>query len=322
MNIFYTFDFFSTWLTYKIFGITPNSSFGKTLSYFIQDTLKIFFLIFILLFIVSYFRSYIKKEKIHSFFTHEKKYVALILASVLAIITPSCSCSAIPIFISLIEAGIPIGIAFSFLIASPMINEVALILIFSVYGIKIASIYFLSGFFISFFSGFLLGNIHAEKWVLKDILIKDFSSKKNSNVQIKSKKRFGYAGKYTLLTLKKISLYIVAGIAIGSVIHGYVSKDFFTKHLNFTSWYNVPVAVFLGIPFYINAAGVIPLINSLTEKGLSMGTALAFMMALTGLSLPEFFILKRFMKWKLIIIFISIVAISIIFIGYLFNAFL
>jgi uncharacterized membrane protein YraQ (UPF0718 family) len=206
-----------------------------------------------------------------------------------------------------------------------MINEVALIMLLGLFGVKIALIYVASGIFISIVAGIILGRLNAEKWILKDIIIQDFSQKNckcSSIKKVTTKDRIGYGKRYTFTIIKKIWLYVVAGVAIGSWIHGYVPDDFLAKYADATKWYAVPLAVLIGIPLYSNAAGIIPLISSLIEKGLSIGTALAFMMAVTGLSLPEFLILKRMMKWKLILLFALIVGIGITFVGYLFNAIL
>ncbi len=325
MKVFYPLEIFSKWITFKVFSLTNDSLFGNAVEFFLADILKIFILLSVLIFLVSFFRTYISKEKIQKLLSHERKYLGHLLASLLGIITPFCSCSAIPLFLSFLEAGVPIGITFSFLIASPMINEVALIMLLGLFGIKIALIYIVSGLFISFFAGIALGKIHADKWILKDIIIRDFTiknSKCSCNKAVTLKDRVSYAKRYMLTILKKIWLYVILGVAIGSWIHGYVPDDFLGRYADATKWYDVPLAVLIGIPLYSNAAGVIPLISSLTEKGLSIGTALAFMMAVTGLSLPEFLILKRMMKWRLILFFALIVGLGITIVGYLFNAIL
>ncbi len=317
--MFYPLKLFSKWLTYRVFSIEENSLLGNSLEFFIFDILKIFILIFVLIFIVSFIRSYISKERIQKFLSNEKKYFAHFLAAVLGIITPFCTCSAIPLFLSFLEMGIPIGITFSFLIASPMINEVAIILLIGTFGVKIALIYILSGLIISIIAGIILGKINSDKWVLKDMLIKNYSSACSCNNLNNVKQRISFSKKYTLSTVKKIWPYIIIGVGIGAWIHGYLPSDFLEKYANSTKWYDIPLAVLLGIPLYSNAAGAIPLISSLAEKGLSIGTSLAFLMSLTGLSLPEFIILKRIFKWRLILIFATIVAIGILLTGYLFN---
>lgn len=321
MNVFYPLELFSKWLTYRVFSIPQNSLLGNALEFFILDVLKIFIMLFILIFLVSLLRSFLPKERIQRFLTHKKRYVGHIIASLFGVITPFCSCSAIPLFLSLLEVGVPTGIAFTFLISSPLVNEVALILLLGLFGLKIALIYIISGLLISIFAGIMLEKLKADKWILKDIIIKDsLVNKKCACTKNKRlKERLAYSKTYTLIIIKKIWLYVILGISIGAWIHGYVPDNFLAKFANAAKWYDVPLAVLIGIPLYSNAAGVIPLISSLIEKGLSMGTALAFMMAVTGLSLPEFLILKRIMRWKLIFLFASIVALGIIFVGYLFN---
>ena len=324
MNVFYPLELFAKWLTYQIFSIPKNSLLGNAIEFFILDTLKIFILLFILIFIVSWLRSFIPRDKIQKFLTHKKRYLGHIIASLFGIITPFCSCSAIPLYLSLLEVGIPTGIAFTFLIASPLINEVALIMLLSLFGVKTALIYISSGLLISIIAGIILGKIHTEKWILKDILIKNSTSNKKCSCQkaIHWKEKLINSKKYTLSIIKKIWIYVLLGVGIGAWIHGYVPDNFLAKFANAAKWYDVPLAVIIGVPLYSNAAGIMPLISSLIEKGLSMGTALAFMMAVTALSFPEFLILKRIMKWKLIFIFAAIVAIGIVFVGYLFNAIL
>lgn len=320
MNIFYPLEVFSKWFTYNLLSIPKNSLVGNTLQFFILDTLKIFIMLFLLIFLVSLLRSFIPKEKIQKYLTHKKRYVGHVIASLFGVITPFCSCSAIPLFLSLLEVGVPIGIAFTFLIASPLINEVAMIMLLGLFGVKIALIYVVSGLLISIFAGILLGILKADKWILKDILIKYSCNKKcTCNKNVRLKERLLNSKTYTLQIIKKIWLYVLLGVGLGAWIHGYVPDNFLAKFANAAKWYDVPLAVLIGVPLYSNAAGIIPLISSLIEKGLSLGTALAFMMAVTGLSLPEFLILKRIMKWKLILIFAAIVAIGIVIVGYLFN---
>jgi len=304
-----------------LFYIPKNSLLGNALEFFILDTLKIFIMLFILIFIVSLLRSFISKNRIQKFLTAKGRYFGHIIASSFGIITPFCSCSAIPLFLSLLEVGVPVGIAFTFLIASPLINEVALIMVLGLFGIRIAIIYIASGFLISIFAGMILGLIKADKWILKDILIKDSDNNKKCTCSksLNWKERLFNSKQYTFMIIKKIWLYVLLGVGIGAWIHGYIPDNFLAKFANAAKWYDVPLAVLIGVPLYSNAAGIIPLISSLIEKGLSLGTALAFMMAVTGLSLPEFLILKRIMKWKLILIFAAIVAIGIIIVGYLFN---
>jgi hypothetical protein len=324
-NIFYPLEIFSKWMTYKVLSISEASYLGSSVEFFILDTLKIFILLFLLMFTVSFFRSYLSKDKIQKALSHKKNYLGYFIAASFGIITPFCSCSAIPFFLTLIEAGVPIGITFSFLIASPMINEVALILLLGLFGIKVSLLYIFSGLFISIATGIILGKMHVDKLIFKDILLKEFSPKSTKcscKNQDSLKNKLSNSKDYTFSIIKKIWLYVVMGVGLGAWIHGYVPNDFLTRYASGNNWFDVPLAVIVGIPLYSNAAGIIPLISSLTEKGLSMGTALTFMMSVTALSLPEFIILKRIMKWKLLLIYAAIVGVGITIIGYLFNAIL
>jgi hypothetical protein len=309
---------FADWLTYSVFNIEPKTLLAEAVDFFVYDTIKIFLLLIIIIFIVSIIRSFLPPEKIKKILSSEKKYFGNILASLLGIITPFCTCSAIPLFLGFLEAGVPLGTTFSFLVASPMINEVALVLLFGMFGWKIALIYIFSGLVISIFSGIIIGKLKVEN-LLENLTT---GNKQNQSIELPElswKQRIIYAKDYTINIIEKVWTFIILGIGIGAWIHGYVPTDFLTTYASADKWYAVPLAVLVGIPLYSNAAGVIPLVGVLTEKGVSVGTSLAFMMAVTGLSLPEFMILRKVMKLKLILIFASIVAIGIIFTGYLFN---
>ncbi len=316
--MFYPIQLFADWLTYTVFGITQKTLFADTINFFIFDIIKIFILLSVVIFTVSIIRSYLPPEKIRLILSRKNKYVGNILASLLGIITPFCSCSAIPLFLGFVQAGVPLGTTFSFLIASPMINEVALVLLLGLFGWKIALIYIVSGLVIAILSGIVIGHFKVENLVEPFV----YQNSINGNIDLPSmsrKERISYAVEYTLDIIKKVWLYILIGIGLGAWIHGYLPADFLAQYAGSGKWYAVPLAVIVGIPLYSNAAGVIPLVSALTEKGVSMGTTLAFMMSVTALSLPEFMILKKVMKTKLIFIFAGIVGVAIIFTGYLFN---
>ena len=318
MNIFYPIAIFADWLTFSVFRISAGTFLASAVSFFVFDTIKIILLLVVVIFLVSLIRSFLPPEKIRNILSHEKKYVGNILASLLGIITPFCSCSAVPLFLGFVQAGVPLGTTFSFLVASPMINEVALVMLLGMFGWKIALLYVVSGMAIAIFSGIII-----EKMNLKNLLeeIALGGNGKSINLpELDWKERIQYAKNYTFEIIGKVWLYVILGVGVGAWIHGYVPADFLAQYAGSDKWYAVPLAVLIGIPLYSNAAGVIPLVGVLTEKGVAIGTSLAFMMAVTGLSFPEFMILRKVMKTKLILIFASVVGVGIIFTGYLFNA--
>lgn len=316
--MFYPVQLFADWLAYSVFGIAKQTLLASAVNFFIFDTIKIFILLAVIIFVVSIIRSFLPPEKIRTILSSEKKYFGNVLASVLGIITPFCTCSAIPLFLGFLEAGVPLGTTFSFLVASPMINEVALVLLLGMFGWKIALLYIVSGLIISILSGIVIGKLKVENLVEEFV----YKNKFNGQLQLAEmswKERVKYAKNYTRDIIKKVWPYIIIGVGVGAWIHGYVPTDFLAAYAGADKWYAVPLAVLVGIPLYSNAAGIIPLVGVLTEKGVAIGTSLAFMMAVTGLSLPEFLILKKVMKVKLIIIFAGIVGLGILFTGYLFN---
>ena len=316
--MFYPLELLAGWITYSVFNIAVHTHLANALSFFIADVLKIFILLAVIIFAVSLIRSYLPPEKIRKILSHKNKYVSNILAAMFGIITPFCSCSAIPLFLGFVQAGVPLGVTFSFLVSSPMINEVALILIFGLFGWKIALIYIISGLLIAIISGVIIGQMKVESLVEPFV----YENLKNENIKFVSRtrqERIKYATDYTLDIIGRVWFFILIGVALGAWIHGYVPADFLAAYAGADKWYAVPLAVLIGIPLYSNAAGIIPLVGALTEKGVAMGTTLAFMMSVTALSLPEFFILKRVMKTKLILIFAGVVGLGIMFTGYLFN---
>lgn len=317
MSIFYSVKLLADWLTYSVFHLTPKTLLAEAVNFFIYDTIKVLILLVIIIFIISIIRSFFPPEKIRSILSKKNKYLGNFLAAALGIITPFCSCSAIPLFLGFVEAGVPLGVTFSFLVASPMINEIALILLLGMFGWKIALIYILSGLIIAILSGIAIDKLSVED-LIESFVFNNIKDTENG-VKMTWKDRIFYAKRYTVDIIKNVWIYIFFGIGIGAWIHGYVPADFLVRYAGADKWYAVPLATIIGIPLYSNAAGVIPLVSALTEKGVAMGTTLAFMMAVTGLSLPEFIILKKVMKTKLILIFAGIVGLGIIFTGYFFN---
>ncbi len=317
--MFYPLQLLADWLTYSIFNIAPKTLLASAVNFFIFDTLKIFILLFAIIFIVSFIRTYLPPEKVRLFLAKKNKLTGHILASLLGIITPFCSCSAVPLFLGFVEVGVPLGVTFSFLIASPMINEVALVLLFGLFGWKISLLYILSGLIIAIVSGLFIGRMKVEHLVADFVWQNKAKNNPVPETKMSRKDRMTYALNYALDIFKKVWPYILIGVGLGAWIHGYVPADFLAQYAGADKWYAVPLATLIGIPLYSNAAGVIPLVSALTEKGVAMGTTLAFMMAVTALSLPEFMILKKVMKTKLIVIFASVVGVGIILTGYLFN---
>ena len=309
---------FADWLVYGGFGLGRATLAGASVNFFVFDTIKIFILLAGIIFAVSIVRTFLPPSKIREIILRKSRFSGHLWAAGLGIITPFCTCSAIPLFLGFIQTGIPLGVTFSFLVASPMINEVALIMLFGMFGFKIAAYYALSGFTIAVVSGLIIGRLNLEH------LLEGFDlSKKIRNVAFGAEmtrgERFAFAREYTLDILKTVWPYVLIGIGVGAWIHGYVPENFLARWAGADKWYAVPLATLVGIPLYSNAAGVIPLVSALTEKGVALGTTLAFMMAVTGLSLPEFLILRRVMKVKLLFIFFGIVGAGIMFTGFLFN---
>jgi len=306
------------WLTYNVFGLGPDTLAAGAVNFFVFDTIKIFILLAGIIYAVSIIRTFLPPSKIREIILKKSRFSGHLWAAGLGIITPFCTCSAIPLFLGFIQTGIPLGITFSFLVASPMINEVALVMLFGMFGVKIAALYAFSGFTIAVISGLIIGRLKLEH------LLEGFDlSKRIKNVAFGTEmpwpERFSFAWEYTLDILKTVWPYVLIGIGLGAWIHGYVPENFLARWAGADKWYAVPLATLVGIPLYSNAAGVIPLVSALTEKGVALGTTLAFMMAVTGLSLPEFLILRRVMKLKLLFIFFGIVGTGIMFTGFLFN---
>lgn len=305
------------WLVYEILRLPHGAILSEAVDFFLYDTIKIFFLLVVIIFIVSLIRTFFSPEKTRSVLSRKTTYTGNVLASLLGIVTPFCSCSAVPLFLGFVEAGVPLGVTFSFLVASPMINEVALIMLWGMFGWKVALIYIGSGLLVAITSGIVIGHLKV------DGLLEKFDHGKKGcgvlNARMTVKGRIDFARKYTLDIVGKIWGYVLVGIGLGAWIHGYVPADFLARFAGRDNWLAVPLATLVGIPLYSNAAGVIPLVSALTEKGVALGTALSFMMAVTGLSLPEFLILRRVMKLKLLVIFAAVVGAGIILTGFLFN---
>jgi uncharacterized membrane protein YraQ (UPF0718 family) len=311
---------FADWLTYTVLQLSPATALAGSVNFFIYDTLKIFLLLSVIIYVISLLRSYFPPEKTKQILSHKRELLGNISAALLGIVTPFCSCSAVPLFIGFLEAGVPLGVTLSFLISSPMVNEIAVILLWGMFGWKIAVLYMTTGLIVAIIAGYILGKLHLEHLVEEFV----FQTKVGScEIQTPSlQERLIYARDYTKEILRKVWLYIVVAIGIGALIHGYAPENFLVAYAGKDNWLAVPLAVLIGVPLYSNAAGMVPIVYTLMEKGMATGTVLAFMMAVTALSLPEFIILRNVLKPKLIAIFAAILFIAITLTGYLFNAIL
>lgn len=306
-------------LVFDIFNLPRDSHLTETVRFFLFEVPKVMLLLILIVFVVGIIRSYFSPEKTRKMLGGRSELAGNGLAGLLGIVTPFCSCSAIPLFLGFVEAGVPLGVTFSFLIAAPMINEIAVVLLFGLFGWKTTVIYMLTGLTIAILTGYVIGKLKLEKYV-EDWVFKI----KAGNVEvIEEKISFSQRIDEGFIAVKeivgKVWIYIILGIGVGAAIHGYVPENFMAGLMGKSAWWSVPAAVLLGVPMYSNAAGIIPIVQALLEKGASLGTVLAFMMSVIGLSLPETIILKKVLKIQLILIFIAVVAGGIIIVGFGFN---
>jgi uncharacterized protein len=310
---------FSKYMVYSLLNLSPGTRLSGALEFFIYDTIKIFILLSVIIFVISFIRSFFPPEKTRKILSHKKEFIGNILAALLGVVTPFCSCSAVPLFIGFVEGGVPLGVTFSFLISSPMVNEVAIVLLFGLFGWKITAIYIGTGLFVALIGGFIIGRLKLEKWV-EEYVYKIHMGEGQAVQSQTFTERLIYARSNVKDILTRIWLYIIIAIALGGFIHGYVPSDFLVKYAGQGNIFAVPIAVLLGVPLYSNAAGVIPIVYALMQKGLPLGTTLAFMMAVTALSFPEMIILRKVLKVKLLAVFVGIMTVTIIVVGYIFNA--
>jgi len=311
---------FADWLTYQLFGFAQGSPAASSVDFFVYDTIKVTVLLAVIVFCVAVVRSFITPQKVKAWVAGRTEGVGNVIAALLGIPTPFCSCSAVPLFIGFVEGGVPLGITFSFLIASPLINEVAAAMLFAMFGWQIALIYIVSGLIIAIVTGFIIGRLHLESDVEEFVWKCKLRDQAEKPMSWRERIEFGI-GESRSITLTVLP-YLALGIGIGALIHGYAPADFLAGIAGPGNPFAVPVAVLIGIPLYSNAAGMIPIMQVLTAKGMAIGTALAFMMSVIGLSLPEMVILRKVIKLKLILIFAGILFVSFTLIGYLFNAIL
>ncbi len=310
----------SEFLSFRALPLAPDSHLGSSVAFFLYEVPKVLLLLVIVVFGVGIVRSFFTPERTRAILAGKRESVGNVLAGLLGVVTPFCSCSAVPLFIGFVEVGVPLGVTLSFLISAPMVNEVALVLLFGLFGWKVAGLYLATGLSIAVVSGFILGRLKLERWV-EPWVYESMRAAPDHQAE-----HLGFTGRVergleaVRDVVGKVWLYVVAGIAVGAGIHGYVPEGFLAGVMGKSAWWSLPTAVALGVPMYSNAAGIIPIVQALLEKGAALGTVLAFMMAVIGLSLPEMIILRKVLRPKLIATFVGVVAAGILVVGYVFNS--
>lgn len=315
---------FADWLVFGLLKLEKGSHLAEALDFFIYDSIKILLLVFIIIFFMGIVNSYFPVEKVRNYLSRKKLYgLEYLMASLFGVVTPFCSCSSVPLFIGFVKGGIPLGVTFAFLVTSPLVNEVAIGLFLGLFGLKTTVIYVVSGILLGTTSGIILQKLKLEKylspWVQKVIENSQKESEKFELEKTSLKQKLPFIWSETKSVLKGILPYILVGIAIGGLMHGYIPDGFFEKYLSENNWWSVPLATIVAVPMYSGASGVLPVVQVLVSKGIPLGTAIAFMMGVVGLSLPEAMLLKKVMTTKLIGIFFSVVTVCIIISGYVFN---
>lgn len=315
---------FADWLAYSLLGLDAQTRIGSAIDFFFYDTTKIMILLFVISFIMGIINAYFPIDRLRTYLTTHKLYgLQYFFASLFGAITPFCSCSSIPLFIGFVKGGIPLGVTFAFLITSPLVNEVAVAMFLGTFGLKITLIYVISGMLLGMIGGFILGKMNLENylsdWVknIQKASLAESEQWKTENVSFMNRLPKIVNDSWNII--RGVLIYVIIGIAIGGLIHGYVPEGFFQEYMSKNSWFAVPLSVVLGVPMYANAAGIVPIIEVFVAKGVPIGTALAFMMAVVGLSLPEATMLKKVMTWRLISIFFCTITLFIIILGYIYN---
>jgi len=296
-----------------------DSQLTESIRFFLFEMPKVLLLLVLIIFLVGIIRSYFSPEQTRKILEGKSTFTGNVLASMLGIVTPFCSCSAIPLFLGFVESGVPLGVTFSFLIAAPMINEVAVILLFGMFGFRVALIYIITGLVIAITAGYIIGKLKLEHWVQDWVYESKVEDIGNDEEKKTVSDRIIFGVNAVKEIVGKVWIYVAIGIAVGAFVHGYVPQHFMIALMGKSAWYSVPLSVLIGVPLYSNAAGIVPIVSVLIEKGASLGTSLAFMMAVIGLSLPEMIILKKVLKLPLILTFVAVVASGIMIVGYLFN---
>lgn len=315
---------FADWLVFSIIGLDNETVFGSAVNFFVYDSIKILLLLFLISALMGIVNAYFPVERLRNYLSSHRLYgLQYLLASLFGAITPFCSCSSIPLFIGFVKGGIPLGVTLSFLITSPLVNEVAVAMFLGSFGIKATLVYVISGILLGCVGGFVLGRMHLEPylsdWVKQVQLQSEKQTAEWEQERTSFMQRLPIVIRDSWRIVRGVLLYIFIGIGIGAFMHGFVPEGFFEQYMSRDNWYAVPLSVMLAVPMYANAAGIVPVIEVFVAKGIPLGTAIAFMMAVVGLSLPEATLLKKVMTWRLIAVFFITVMLFIILSGYLFN---
>jgi uncharacterized membrane protein YraQ (UPF0718 family) len=318
--VYVNLEAFATWFTYSLLEMTAGTRLASAIAFLIYEAPKVLMLLALVVFAVGIVRTFFTPERTRRILAGKREAVGNVLAALLGVVTPFCSCSAVPLFIGFVSTGVPLGVTFSFLIAAPMINEVALVLLFGLFGWKVALLYMGTGLVIAMAAGWVIGRLKLERWIEDWVRQQAAGSADDgaSSLTWSDRARLGLHAVKDIVG--KVWPYVVAGIVVGAGIHGYVPENFMAAIMGKGAWWSVPLAVLIGIPMYSNAAGIIPVVQALLSKGAALGTVLAFMMAVIGLSLPETIILRKVLKMPLILTFVGVVGLGILIVGYLFNA--
>ena len=306
-------------IVFGLLGMTPGARLTEAVRFFLFEVPKVLLLLVLIVFVVGIIRTYFAPERTRRLLEGKSLLLGNAMAAALGIVTPFCSCSAVPLFLGFVEAGIPLGVTFSFLIAAPMINEVAVVLLFSLFGWKTALVYITTGLFIAITAGWIIGRLKLERWVEPWVYEMKGGPSSAEDGKINFSERIASGRIAVKEIVGKVWPYVIGGIAVGAAVHGYVPENFMASIMGKSAWWSIPVSVLIGVPLYSNAAGIIPIVQALLEKGASLGTALAFMMSVIGLSFPEAVILRKVLKIPLLVVFFGIVAVGIMIVGFAFN---
>ena len=306
-------------LTFSLLGLDADSHLGEAVAFFTYDTPKVMMLLTLIVFVVGMIRTFFTQERTRRLLAGHRESGGNVLAALLGIVTPFCSCSAVPLFLGFVQAGIPLGVTFSFLIAAPMVNEIALVLLYGLLGWKVAGLYLVTGLAVAIVAGWVIGRLNLEHWIEDWVREMRGREEIHEQVQLRWQDRVALGREAVRDIVGKVWIYVVAGIAVGAIIHGYVPEEMMARIMGRDAWWSVPAAVVAGIPMYSNAAGIVPVVEALLGKGAALGTVLAFMMSVIALSLPEMVILRRVLKPALLGVFIAVTGAGILLTGYLFN---